>query len=325
MKPQLFIGSSTEGLNVAYAAQTNLEHDAEVTVWSQGIFGLSATILDSLLESLNSSDYGLFVFTPDDLATIRGYEQKAVRDNVIFELGLFVGRLGKDRSYMLLPRGVEDLHLPTDLFGFTPATYDPDRIDQNIIAALGPACNKIRQAMAKQGKFAPHFFLGKFPSSYEIDFATAEEVWLVGGSLVRTIRPMFNLLKEKLRKGHIVKVLTNQPDHSVVEPAVQRSSKPTTIERKRSEIIDTLSDLCELRNQETGGLQIRTIRYPLAHGVHAMNPEKSKGVLYIKLYPYKFKSDQKPKFIVRAGDRWYEIFKQELFSLWDNGDEWNCE
>jgi len=149
LKPRLFIGSSTESLHVAYAAQENLEYSAEVTVWSQGIFELSKYTMESLLDALDEFDFGLFVFAPDDVTRLRNSEQFTVRDNVVFELGLFVGRLGRERSFIMIPRNIEDFHIPTDLLGMTPATYEPNRQDANLIAALGPACNRVRKSIEK--------------------------------------------------------------------------------------------------------------------------------------------------------------------------------
>ncbi len=147
MKPCLFIGSSTESLDIAYAAQQNLEHTADVTVWTQGIFKLSRSALHSLIVALKNFDFALFVLTPDDLTQIRGSTVHTARDNVIFELGLFIGRLGPDRTFFIVPRGEEELHLPSDLLGIMPATFDPTRQDKNFQAALGPACNEVRKAM----------------------------------------------------------------------------------------------------------------------------------------------------------------------------------
>ena len=115
----------------------------------------------SLIDVLDESDYGLFILAPDDVSNIRDISKKIVRDNIIFELGLFIGRLGSDRCFLLVPRDVEDLHLPTDLLGITPAVFDPDRQDCNMVAALGPACNRIRKSVAKLGK------LHKAPVSLE--------------------------------------------------------------------------------------------------------------------------------------------------------------
>lgn len=151
MKPRMFIGSSVDHLDLAYAVQEGLEHDVEATVWSQGAFDLSRTAMASLIDELDESDFGCFVLAPSDVTEIKDSTKKTVRDNVIFELGLFIGRLGPERCFMIVPRGVEDLHLPTDLLGITPATFDADRQDGNLVAALGPACNRIRKAVAKGG------------------------------------------------------------------------------------------------------------------------------------------------------------------------------
>jgi Predicted nucleotide-binding protein containing TIR-like domain len=100
-----------------------------------------------LIVALKSFDFALFVLTPDDLTQIRGSQLHTARDNVIFELGLFIGRLGVDRTFFIVPRGQEDLHLPSDLVRITPATFDPARPDKKYQAALGPACNEVRKAM----------------------------------------------------------------------------------------------------------------------------------------------------------------------------------
>jgi predicted nucleotide-binding protein len=154
-KPRLFVGSSREHLDTAYAVQEELERDAEVTVWTQGIFDLSKYTLDALTDTLDNVDFGVFVLAPDDVVMMRDEVSRVARDNVIFELGLFIGRLGRDRSFIFTPRGAEELHLPTDLLGITPALYDADRTDGNLVAALGPACNKVRKSLRTLGSVKP--------------------------------------------------------------------------------------------------------------------------------------------------------------------------
>ena len=153
MKPKVFIGSSKESLQLAYAVQENLEYEAEVTVWTQGIFGISTYTLDTLIDVLNKVDFGIFILGPDDVMKVRGQEYRSPRDNIVLELGLFIGRLGRQRSFFIQPRGIEDLHLPTDLAGLTPATFETNRQDQNLNAALGPACRKISTSMKEIGVF----------------------------------------------------------------------------------------------------------------------------------------------------------------------------
>jgi len=151
MKPRAFIGSSVEGLPVAYAVQQNLLHDAEITVWSQGVFELSTTTIESLEAALAMTDFGIFVFSADDISLLRSEKVSAIRDNVLFEFGLFIGRVGRDRVYFLLPENATNLHIPTDLLGITPGKYEVGRSDGNLQSATGPASHQIRTQIQKLG------------------------------------------------------------------------------------------------------------------------------------------------------------------------------
>lgn len=149
LRPSVFIGSSSEGLALAEALQQLLDHEAEVTVWSQGIFDLSHSYLESLLKVLDTSDFAILVLTADDMVNSRGTEREAPRDNVLFELGLFMGRLGRDRCFFVFDR-TRDIKIPTDLLGVAAATYRPHQ-GGNVQASLGTASTAIKQNMIKLG------------------------------------------------------------------------------------------------------------------------------------------------------------------------------
>jgi len=188
LKPKVFVASSVEGLDVAYPLQVNLQHDADITVWSQGVFSLSVTPLDSITDALSSSDFGIFVFSPDDETKMRGNVSETVRDNVLFELGLFIGKLGKRRCFIVMPDNV-DLHVPSDLVGVTPAKYSGKRDKSEIAAALGPACHEIRQAMKLQGSFKGSVDISKkIPANDHDNFDENDklvllESWLLNDAL----------------------------------------------------------------------------------------------------------------------------------------------
>ena len=147
-KPRAFICSSKEGLHHAHALQAGLHEKMEVTVWDQGIFELSSYTIDSLIEEAHRVDFAIFMFSPDDKVFIRGQDSVTVRDNVLFELGLFMGILGRKRVYIVAPSDVPDFRIPSDLLGLTQATYHR-RSDENLKAALGPACTAILEAVLK--------------------------------------------------------------------------------------------------------------------------------------------------------------------------------
>jgi predicted nucleotide-binding protein/O-acetyl-ADP-ribose deacetylase (regulator of RNase III) len=146
MMPRVFIGSSGEALDVSYAVQEELARDFDVTVWNQDVFRLSHDALDSLLQALDSSDAGVFILKPDDVTESRGESRSTIRDNVIFELGMFIGRLGRDRTFLLLPT-TPTVHLPSDLAGIVTARYDAGRFSTQPRAAVGSSCTQIRRAI----------------------------------------------------------------------------------------------------------------------------------------------------------------------------------
>jgi predicted nucleotide-binding protein len=149
-KIRVFIVSSVEALSIARAIQNAFEHDPfTVTVWTDGVFRVANYAIESLEQQLDQSDFAIAIAQPDDLTESRGESKPSPRDNVIFELGFFMGRLGRHRALLLEPRG-EEVKLPSDLAGLTtvPYKYGDGR---DLPAAMGPACNRIREIIQELG------------------------------------------------------------------------------------------------------------------------------------------------------------------------------
>ncbi|HEU0076665.1 MAG TPA: TIR domain-containing protein [Longimicrobiaceae bacterium] len=149
-KIRVFIISSAEALPIARAIENAFEYDPfNVTVWTDGVFRASWYPVESLEQQLDSSDFAIAIASPDDVVESRGRSAAAARDNVIFELGLFIGRLGRKRSFLLEPRG-EEVKLPTDLAGITTIPYRA-AVGKDVGPTLGPACNKMRDIINDLG------------------------------------------------------------------------------------------------------------------------------------------------------------------------------
>jgi CAP12/Pycsar effector protein, TIR domain len=149
-KPLLFVGSSSEGLDIANAVQLKLQTKAVVEIWNEGLFELGKGNLENLIKLLPKYDFAVLIATPDDAIESRRSKSASPRDNVLVELGMFVACLGRDRAFLLRADGV-DLKIPSDFAGVSHATYDHKQSKSNALSAVGPACTLIGQAINKRG------------------------------------------------------------------------------------------------------------------------------------------------------------------------------
>jgi len=159
-KTRIFLGSSIEGLEVAKYVKKYFENENEFdcSIWNDDIFDYNENVLDILLTTINSFDYGIMIATKDDNLESRDETFKSIRDNIVFEFGLFLGSLGKSRSFLLREKGAK---LPSDLLGLTIPDFEQGGGLESV-ASLNNRLNHIKKSIQNKNHLGE---LGLLPST----------------------------------------------------------------------------------------------------------------------------------------------------------------
>ena len=156
LRPTMFIGSASASLPAAHALQARLEHVVEITVWDQG-FPPGTHFLEALVDSAQRFDFATRIADGVDTLQLEesvGTLAAVPRDNVVFELGLFIGALGRDRTFLVTNRN-KPPKLPSDLAGVVRLEYR-EHIDGNLEAALQPTASKLQRRIEELGRRETH-------------------------------------------------------------------------------------------------------------------------------------------------------------------------
>jgi hypothetical protein len=154
MISKIFIASSSTALLYAKQLGELLKKDQRLlpVVWDESgaVFDIAKTYIESLVDALSDFDYAVMVFHPDDSGVIKGEQIATTRDNVVFEYGLFIGKLGRDKCYIVQPKNI-NLRIPSDLMGVNNAQYEYQETQdlQQIKTLMQPAASLIINRIAE--------------------------------------------------------------------------------------------------------------------------------------------------------------------------------
>ena len=147
LKPKIFIGSSKIGYSIAEKVKSNLATVGDCFLWQDpNIWEVNRSTFENLLRMVSFFDFGVFVATADDLTLTNDNIVIEPRDNVILEMALFLGAMGRDKSFLLVEEGIK---LPTDFNGI----YMP-RFDKSSDKSIKDACDEYAT------KIEEHYHLG---------------------------------------------------------------------------------------------------------------------------------------------------------------------
>lgn len=172
MPPKVFIASSTENIEVVHAIRDCLRSSDIVDVspvpWDEGSFEPSQTIIASIEKALDECDYAVLVLTPDDFVRSRKKKYKAPRDNALLELGLFMGRRGRDHCYIVHVESggrKRKFKMPSDLGGVLALTYS-DADAQRFGQTISTACDTILRTIRKRERDKARTFTGRIAGGW---------------------------------------------------------------------------------------------------------------------------------------------------------------
>ncbi len=174
-KPVLFIASSGESTGVVHQLQIALHRDYDARPWTAGTIGASTYPLESLENVLDQAAYAVFVFSNDDVVVSRGKRQTAVRDNVLLELGMFIGRLGRRKCFVMHPK--ENPKIPSDLAGFTTIPFDEEQYKRHAESTMTAVATEIMNAINSREPTGVALAGTAVPAAATVHTPAAEPGW----------------------------------------------------------------------------------------------------------------------------------------------------
>lgn len=147
-EPVLFIGSSSEALKIVDAVHSITSRRKVIPrAWTDGVFEATSTAIESLVALSQEADFAVLILTADDVTVSRGLKKPSPRDNIVFELGLLMGEIGRERVFILKPKNV-DIRIPSDLLGVTWLEYQrggPKTLRQKLKLPCGKILKRIKE------------------------------------------------------------------------------------------------------------------------------------------------------------------------------------
>lgn len=104
----IFIASSSEAKKIAYGIKSYFPDELFlVKVWDKA-FKVGKSNLENLKEITVIYDYAIIVLTKDDFIIHREYQDGGVPPNIMFEAGLFYGRIGENRTFFVAEDSIHE-------------------------------------------------------------------------------------------------------------------------------------------------------------------------------------------------------------------------
>ncbi|MCM3556841.1 nucleotide-binding protein [Janibacter melonis] len=232
---RVFIGSTSESLelvdDVAIALdRSNGGTDFKAVPWGELVFAPSEYPLQDLVDTGSACDFAILLATGDDLTTSRGTTTASPRDNVLLEIGLFIGLIGLKRTFIAVPSGV-DLKLPSDLKGLTTVPYttrDADTTATHARFIVGTVRRRMRTLGPRLASTVIEPSAGAVHSDEMAavpNDATIEQVTEAGDHLQRNLECQgwawshkYNVLRVRSPKGkRHVQVISDDPDEALAQ------------------------------------------------------------------------------------------------------------
>jgi hypothetical protein len=181
---KIFIASSGRTLVLAEKLQDELRGElTDATLWSEeGRRQTGRTIYEMLQSAAERYDFAVIILAKDDVVVASGGEARKARDNCVFEAGLFMASIGRERCFLV--HSVSPNDLPSDLGGIISIPFDEpaDLTDRLACAtAIASAAANLKDIIQRMG---PRPFHDLVPLLSVDEVFKRERPHLDGGDLV---------------------------------------------------------------------------------------------------------------------------------------------